>query len=318
MIGTTRIVRWRGVAAAELRAGSTTAVVVPELGMLVASWRVGDAELVARPGGVAAVRAGHTTAVPLLYPWANRLARRSYAAAGRTVSLRGLPLHTDGNGLPIHGTMAAQPAWTIAAAGRGRLRARFDFGARPDLLASFPFPHELEVAVSVAPGRLTVETTVIASGGCAVPVSFGWHPYWQLPSPRRRWSVQLAPAGHIELDRRGLPTGRVAAPNSGPRSLASAAFDDLFRFVADRRVALTDGEHRLDLELDGGYPYCQIYAPPDARFCCLEPMTAPTNALVTGDHQVVAAGDSFSGRFRASFTSTGSRGSSTRASLAAR
>ena len=137
MNATARVVTWNRAGVVELRSGNTTAIVVPELGMLIASFVVDGAEFVARPGGLAAYREGHTTAVPLLYPWANRLARRSYRAAGAEVSLRGLALHTDGNGLPIHGTMTARPEWECEALGGGRVRARFDFGAHPELLASY-------------------------------------------------------------------------------------------------------------------------------------------------------------------------------------
>ena len=55
---------------------------------------------------------------------------------------------------------------------------------------------------------------------------------------------------------------------------------------------------------DADYRYLQVYAPVAGEFCCLEPMTAPTNALVTGDHPVVAAGSAFS----AAFTATVSAG----------
>ncbi|MBK5287567.1 MAG: aldose 1-epimerase [Acidimicrobiia bacterium] len=301
MTPTTRVVTWRGTAAIELCDGSTIAIVVPELGMLVASWIVDGVEVIARPGGLAAVRAGHTTAVPLLYPWANRLARRSYRAAGRDVNLRGVQLHTDANGLPIHGTMVARPEWTVAAAGGGRVRARFDFGADRDLLASFPFPHELEVAVAVAPGRLTVDTTVAATGGCAVPVAFGWHPYWQLPSPRRRWSLVMPKARHLTLNRSGIPTGRAEPLAAGPISLDGVGFDDLYALNDRRRIELTDGDHRLRLDLDPRYPDAQVYSPLGARFCCIEPMTAPTNALVTGDHPVVEPGTRLTAGFRATF-----------------
>ncbi len=305
---TTRVVRWQGTAAVELCAGTTSAVVIPELGMLIASWTVDDVELIARPGGPGAVRGGHTSAVPLLYPWANRLGRRSYRAAGRDVSLRGLPLHTDGNGLPIHGTLIARPEWEIASAGRGRVRARFEFAAHDDLLAAFPFPHSLEVSVAVAPGALRVTTTVQADAGCPVPVSFGWHPYWRLPSPRSRWSVTLPDAEHVSLDGRGLPTGARSVRAAGAEPLAGSSFDDLYAVASLARVGVTDGHHTLMLDLDAGYPFLQVYAPAGSRFCCLEPMTAPTNALVTGDHLVVASGDSFSAGFRASYGRAG-RGS---------
>ena len=268
--------------------------------MLVASFVVDGVEFVARPGGLAAYRAGHTTAVPLLYPWANRLARRSYRAADVTVSLRGLPLHTDANGLPIHGTMTARPEWEVIAAGGAKVRARFDFGAHPDLLASFPFPHELEVAVSVTRGRLRVQTAVRASGGCAVPVSFGWHPYWRVPGPRNSWTVGFSDVAHLGLDRRGIPMGRAHAEDRGAVPLRGRELDDLYAFSGPRRFAtLGGGGRRLRLDLDAGYPYLQIYAPAEGLFCCLEPMTAPTNALVTGDHPVVPAGEVFTATFTA-------------------
>jgi galactose mutarotase-like enzyme len=40
-----------------------------------------------------------------------------------------------------------------------------------------------------------------------------------------------------------------------------------------------------------------VYAPAGQPFVCLEPMTAPTNALVTGDHRVVAPGGAFTARY---------------------
>ena len=296
---TARVVTWNRAAAVELESGDTRVVVVPELGMLIASFVVDGFEVIARPGGLAAYRAGHTTAVPLLYPWANRLSRRAYQAAGAHVSLRGLALHTDTNGLPIHGTMTARPEWEITALGRGRVRARFDFGAHPDLLASFPFPHELEVTVSVATARLRVATVVRASSGVSVPVAFGWHPYWRLPGARDSWSLALPETAHARLDRRGIPTGKIDRQSAGESVLAGREFDDLYGLVGPRSIGLVGRGRELRLAFDAGYRYLQVYAPGSGDFCCLEPMTAPTNALVTGDHPVVAAGGAFSAAFTA-------------------
>jgi aldose 1-epimerase len=53
----------------------------------------------------------------------------------------------------------------------------------------------------------------------------------------------------------------------------------------------------LSVLFGAGYPYAQVYAPPGAGFACLEPMTAPTNALVAGDYPVVRPGESFTARF---------------------
>ena len=48
-----------------------------------------------------------------------------------------------------------------------------------------------------------------------------------------------------------------------------------------------------------GYPWVQVYAPAGRPFCCVEPMTAATNALVTGEHPVVKPGETWSASFRA-------------------
>ncbi len=296
---TARVITWQRGAAIELRAGNTTAIVVPELGMLIASFVVDGTEFVARPGGLGAYRAGHTTAIPLLYPWANRLARGSYRAAGSDVSLRGLTLHRDGNGLPIHGTMTARPEWEITALGRAGLGAHFAFDSHPDLLASFPFPHELSVRVKVMPGRLRVVTDVHASAGVAVPVAFGWHPYWRVPGGRDSWSLALPAAAHLGLNGRGIPTGRESNEPANDMLLAGRELDDLYRRTGTRSMSLTGGGRKLSVRFDAGYPYLQVYAPAAAEFCCLEPMTAPTNGLVTGHHRSVRPGAMYSAAFTA-------------------
>lgn len=299
MSASATVVTWQRTAAVELTTGDTRVVVVPELGMVVAAFEVDGFDHVARPGGIAALRGGHTTGVPFLHPWANRLSRRSYSAAGAAVSLRGRPVHTDGNGLPMHGLLVGRAGWEITALGRGRVVARLPFADDPDLIAAFPFPHSVVVEVKVATRALQVRTTVVADRGTAVPVSFGWHPYWRVPGARDDWQLGLPAVAHARLDRRGIPTGRARAEVAERASLRGRALDDLYAFAGDRRLDLRGTGRRLRVEFDEGYPFAQVYAPEGHDFCCLEPMTAPTNALVTGDHPTVRRGAEFTATFRA-------------------
>jgi len=220
---------------------------------------------------VTAVRRGHTTGASLLAPWANRLGTRRYRAAGRTVTLRGLPLHTDEHGLPIHGTMVGERGWVVTGLGRGRVEATFAAGEGTEHFAAFPFLHSLRIGVRVGPRRLRVDTTVDATDGGPVPVSFGWHPYWRMPGARDGWSVQLPDVAHARLDRRGIPTGRARVEPAGP--------------PANAFIEVAMNSRRLGKSFIGAplttSPGCHSSAPgrlfrtqPEAR-CCTAPRTPP-------------------------------------------
>ncbi|MFL6188330.1 MAG: aldose 1-epimerase [Actinomycetes bacterium] len=287
-----------------LAAGRLEASFLPGLGLLGTSLRHRGEELLALPGGVEGYRDGHVTGLPLLAPWANRLPGWRYRAAGVEVDLDGLDLHTDPGGLPIHGTLTAHRGWRLerlaADADRAVLEAGLDYDW-PELLAAFPFPHRLTVTFALQGASLAVTTTLAATGDRPVPVAFGWHPYLRLPgAPRAAWRLLLPSRTHLELDDRGLPTGKAADEPAEAAPVGERTFDDLYVLDADpaeRRLGLEAAGRRLVVGYGDGYDHAQVFAPPGAEFLCLEPMTAPTAALATGASPLVAPGDSFSARF---------------------
>jgi galactose mutarotase-like enzyme len=288
----------RGVAAITLSAGAMQASFAPHLGMFGLSLRHDGDELLALPRGVAGYRAGNQAGLPLLAPWANRLGSTSYEVAGTAVDLGPLALGTDENGLPIHGTMTAQPGWEILSLGPGTVTSRFAYDARPDLLAAFPFPHELTIEATLDDGGITITTTLRPTGSVPVPVAFGWHPYLRLPgTPRRSWRLRLPERDHIELDERGLPTGRSTTEAAEDEPIGERVFDDLYALGPDRELAVHDRRRRLTVRYGPGYPFAQVFAPPGARFVCLEPMTAPTDGLRRGECPLVPVGGEFTARF---------------------
>jgi aldose 1-epimerase len=301
-----RIDRRHAAAAVTLRAGDVDATFLPELGMVGAGLRWRDQEFVVVRGGARAIAAGHTSGLPLLHPWANRLARRRYVAAGVAVDLRGLDLPTDANGLPMHGTMLGRRGWEVVSARASRTRAvltsRFDYGAHPDLLAAFPFPHVVEITVSVDDRGLSVTTTVRPSTEVPVPISFGWHPYLRVPGPRRDWRLRLPAAEHLALDAKQIPTGRRRFQPAEDQPIGERTFDDGYALGTDRRFALTGGGVRLDVSFDGGYPFGQVWVPAGKAFACIEPMTAPTNALLTDSYALALPGAPYSAVFRCGVT----------------
>jgi aldose 1-epimerase len=290
-MATTSTVVHLGEPGVRLAAGELEAIVIPSAGMVVASLRADGEELLGRADALAAwVDGGHTMGIPLLHPWANRLAGTHYVIAGRPVQIDPVSplLHRDPNGLPIHGLLgpcgawqAAEPTATEASA---RLSATLDASDVPGLLDAFPFPHRLRLVVDLQADALAISVLLTATGDVDVPVAFGWHPYFQLPrTPRAAWDLELPAMTTLELDELLLPTG-VERTFDGLRTpLGSLTFDDAFGGVEPwAEFAISAAGRRVAVSFDDGYPCAQVYAPDDQDVVALEPMTAPGNALVSG------------------------------------
>jgi aldose 1-epimerase len=289
--------------ALSLAAGNLTAAFLPGRGMLGASLRHRGEEILRRVDDLEQAAAkGSTAGIPLLHPWANRLAGPRYRAAGREVVLdpRSPLLHLDEHGLPIHGTPWARLVWQVTGTAPDRLTARLDW-SHPDLLAVFPFRHLLGMEVVLEPDGLTIQTTLEAGGDGPVPVSFGFHPYIGLPGvPRPEWRLSLPAMQRLELDGNGIPTGAESAFEGFDGPLGNAAFDDGFALLSGAGVfTLAGGGRRVTVEPLSGYPFAQVFAPTGKEFVALEPMTAPTSALTTGRRlSLVKPGESLTAVFR--------------------
>ena len=283
-----------------LVAGELEAVFLPGRGMLGVSFKHRGEELLRRLENLEAAAAkGSTAGIPLLYPWANRLASSRYRVTGREVTFDpSLPiLHCDEHGLPIHGKWALL-AWDVIATTRDRLTARLEW-TRPELLAVFPFRHKVEMTATLLPESLTIETAVIA--GDPVPVSFGFHPYFGIPNrPRAQWRLELPAMRRLVLDDRGIPTGKEESFDRLDTLLGELDLDAGFIVLDERpKFSLSAGGRRITLEFLENYRYAQVFAPKGKDFVALEPMTARTSALTSGEGlRVVESGREFHAAFR--------------------
>jgi aldose 1-epimerase len=290
-------------AACGLKSGDLEAVFLPGYGMLGASLRHRGVELLGRVQDLKAAAAqGSTAGIPLLHPWANRLAGPSYRAAGREVALdlTSPLLHFDAHGLPIHGVPWSRLAWEVTETSPDGLAARLEW-TRGDLMAIFPFPHRLEMTVTLRPDGLTLETRLSAGPDSPVPVSFGFHPYFVLPGlPRAQWRLKLPPLRRLVVDRFGIPTGEEELFDGCETELGELDYDDGFAVFDDRpSFSLQGAGRRIAVELLEGYRYAQVYAPKDQDYVALEPMAAPTGALTSGRGlTLVSPGAQFRAAFR--------------------
>ncbi|MDZ4826430.1 MAG: aldose 1-epimerase [Actinomycetota bacterium] len=284
-----------------LEAGDLAATFLPDAAMLGVSLRHQGVELLALPHSAAQWKQGSTTGMPLLHPWANRLGGRSYRVGDRQVRLAGVALPVDGNNLSIHGTVR-NTAFSIdtltARANAAVLSARLDSSTDALLTRAFPFPHELTVTAQLTARTLRVTTELRPTGPAAVPIAFGFHPYFRLPAARRAVSLRLPKRTELLLDSRNLPTGEEHECAAENKPLARRVFDTHYRLGADRRFVVAGGDRRLAVTFDAGYPHAQVYAPARSNFVCIEPMTAPVDGLRRGQVTMVPP----RGTYRAGFT----------------
>jgi aldose 1-epimerase len=141
---------------------------------------------------------------------------------------------------------------------------------------------------------------VDACGADPVPISFGFHPYLSPPGPsREEWRVELPAMRALALDSQQIPVGPAQEQAAERFALDAREYDDGFDAVAEpARFSVAAGGRRLELTFLEGYPCAQVFAPGGGQFICFEPMTAPANALRSGEGlRVLAPGERYAARF---------------------
>lgn len=282
--------------------GGVEATFVPSVGMIATSLTDGGVELLGQGRGLDAYASGgEFMGIPIMHPWANRLADNTYHAVDCSVTLTpdSFGVQTDKKGLLIHGLLTAYRGWRVTHRSGHELSADLDFAADASLMAGFPFPHRLEVEIRLRDRVLSFRTVLTATADSAVPVCFGFHPYFQLPEVHRAdWILEVPAMRHLHLDEMSLPTGDVTREAARTEALGHRVFDDGYDDVDTGAVfAVSGGGRRIEVHFDAGYPAAQIYAPADQDVICFEPMTAPTDALRRGGYRTVMPGGAMSAAF---------------------
>jgi galactose mutarotase-like enzyme len=286
-----------------LHAGDYSVSFRPDVAMLCTSLQYQREEYVAWPRTLSEFRAGSATAVPLMHPWGNRLAEWGYTVDGVRVDLHGCSLPVDSGGLPLHGNLLGA-SFEVVRQERAWLSARLDYGAHPDKLRAFPFPHVVTVEARLDRREgLTITTEVEPTSDRAVPISFCWHPYLRLPdAARSEWMLRWPECEHVDVDERVIPTGERTAQPAECAPVGRRHFDDHYALGADRTFSLAAAGLELTLVFDDAYPFAQLFVPPRKRLVAIEPMTAEINALGSGMAPLCEPGRRFRATFRIAAT----------------
>jgi aldose 1-epimerase len=246
--------------------------------------------------------------VPFMGPWANRLDEQAFYANGRRYAFD-MQLGNVRGDIPIHGFLSYTDQWKVVEAKADQSSAwvtsRLEFFRQPMWMKQFPFAHTIEMTYRLQEGALEVRTRIENMSADPMPVSIGFHPYFQLTdSPRDEWTIAVGAKTHWLLDSNKVPTGETQPIETVFSNPASASlrdfnldhvFGDLVRDPAGRATMTVKGKtQQLDVVVGPNYRAMVLYAPKPAaaasgaqapaaaqsrNFICFEPMAGITNAM---------------------------------------
>lgn len=245
-----------------------------------------------------------------LIPWPNRVKDGQWSWDG---SDEQLPLTEPEQHNAIHG-LVRWLAWSVVAHTESAVSLTCTCAPQ----SGYPWRLDVTNEWSIGERGLTAVTTIRNDSPSPAPVAAGFHPYITAGTPLIDDAILTVPAGtRILTGDQQIPVGTepVAATAYDfrtPRRLGDLEIDhtytDLDRDadgLARLRLATPDGDSAVVVWVDEAYPYLEVFtgdALPDKsrrrRGLGVEPMSAPPNALATGESLVVIEpGEQWQGRW---------------------
>jgi galactose mutarotase-like enzyme len=239
----------------------TSAAIAPQRGAIVTSFRVQDRELLYLDQATFDDRSKNVRGgIPLLFPSPGKL----------------LDDRWKHGQMKQHG-FARNVAWTVAA--QTESQATLLLGASEETLRGFPWKFTARLTYTIAPSTLTLSFDIANEDSTPMPFAFGLHPYFvvhdkahaRIPTKATRAYDNVAktivPFGGFEFTQREVDLHLV---DHG----SAAAMLDL-------------GDVTIAIDCSPELTRWVVWTLPGKDFICLEPWSAPGNALNTGEGLIV-------------------------------
>lgn len=278
----------------ELRLGDQVAVVV-EVGGGVRSYSVGERPVL---DGYDEADQCDGARGQTLAPWPNRVKDGKWSFGGQSLQLA---LTEPDQHNAIHG-LVRWATWSVTTKSAAAVTLSTVVHPQP----GYPWTVEVSNDWRLEDTGLSVTTTMTNRSDSAAPVAVGFHPYLAPGVPTVDDALLTLPAQtRLPTGPQQIPTGTEPVAGSAydfrePRRIGDLridfAFTDLVRDADGRcrlRLCGPDGQPGVALWVDESYSYLEVFtgdtlAPGRRRRGLgIEPMSAPPNAMATGQSLVV-------------------------------
>ncbi|MEZ5025551.1 MAG: aldose 1-epimerase [Chitinophagales bacterium] len=246
---------------------------------------------------------------PFMHPWANRLQgdfitieQQHYLFPKSQQQL----LFRDDNKLPLHGLLLKSDKWKTIALEQNEKESYHEAiltFSDANWLTIFPFRHTVKMTHLLRGNAITISSTIINDEEKKMPISFGFHPYLK---QAKNTTLTIPAKDILELDELQLPTGKAFRKEDkfhfteDKLHLGNNSLDDGFSQLNYTDEQAIFSINNIDVCFDKHYTFAQIYAPNKANkpYVCIEPMTAPCNALNTNACVLIEPNEQFTATFK--------------------
>lgn len=266
--------------------GPATAVVVQRAAGL-REYRVGDVDVV--EPYVESEETPYASGI-VLVPWPNRVRNGEWMLddVPQQLDITEPDFHNAIHGLLQH-AMYTPLAWSAD---------EVTLAAAVEPQAGYPFRLETRVRYRLRDDGLTVTHTIRNVSKRPAPVAVGAHPYLRIGDvPTEQLTLRIDAATRFEVDDQFIPMAEVPID---PSLVSGASLEDLELNDAFGGVVFSDGiavhsitapdGRSVDLWQDPSFGYVQVYTcrtfpskGAEKYSVAIEPMTAPPNALASGE-----------------------------------
>ncbi len=214
-----------------------------------------------------------------LFPYPNRIKEGKYTIGDTPYQL---PINDISNNNSLHGLTYNKTFQVVATDienGIINLKYKYDSDDK-----GYPFHVIVENRFQLSENSLSITTTLENKSNQTIPIGHGWHPYFKISQGVDNAFLQIPTTENYQVDQHMIPTGKTMKYDlfSKATEIAETKFDHCFKIKNDNSFTaqLINPEKNLTISLlTEGYPYLQVYIPPQRDSIALEPQTSIPDAF---------------------------------------
>ncbi|MCA2673475.1 MULTISPECIES: aldose epimerase [unclassified Microcystis] len=242
--------------------------VVPARGGIITRWQICgedilylDRERFKEPN--LSVRGG----VPILFPICGNLPDNTYQHQGRNYTLK------------QHGFARDLPWQVSKQSSENAASLTLELNSNEATRQVYPFDFQLIFTYQLQGNSLKIHQKVINLSPEKMPFSIGFHPYFQV-TDKTRLSFDIPSSQYLDQRSQTLHS------YSGHFDFNLEEIDAAFTQITRHQSSFSDSYHQRQIILgyDDLYTTIVFWTLKDKNYICLEPWSAPRNALNTGEH----------------------------------